>query len=78
MDHILKYCKYLDEINLEEKLLFFNVDANLGWQENTVLCGIECKGVTMDKELYDDDVIHEQLIRCLAKMFQFCVYQIEV
>ncbi|KAJ4764374.1 Octanoyltransferase [Rhynchospora pubera] len=56
--------------------LAFNIDPDLGWYENIVPCGLEGKGVTSLKrevpgELPSDDVIHHQLIQCLARTFQF-------
>ncbi|KAJ3699696.1 hypothetical protein LUZ61_003401 [Rhynchospora tenuis] len=62
--------------------LAFNIDPDLGWYENIVPCGLEGKGVTSLKrevtgELPSDDVIHDQLIQCLARTFRFSDLQIK-
>lgn len=62
--------------------LAFNIDNDLSWYENIVPCGIEDKGVTslrreMTGELPSDDVIHDQLIQCLARIFRFSDTQIK-
>lgn len=56
--------------------LAFNIDPDLNYFEHIVPCGIADKGVTSlriesEMDLPPDEVIHEQLINCFAKLFQF-------
>ncbi|KAJ8472052.1 hypothetical protein OPV22_026395 [Ensete ventricosum] len=56
--------------------LAFNIDPDLRYFKHIVPCGIPDKGVTSLKretemELPPDEVIHEQLIHCFAKVFRF-------
>ncbi|URE31198.1 hypothetical protein MUK42_25526 [Musa troglodytarum] len=53
--------------------LAFNIDPDLSYFKHIVPCGIPDKGVTSlktetQKELPPDEVIHEQLIHCFAKV----------
>ncbi|KAH7677468.1 Lipoyl(octanoyl) transferase protein [Dioscorea alata] len=56
--------------------LAFNIDPDLNYFEHIVPCGIADKGVTSlriesEMDLPPDEAIHEQLINCFAKLFQF-------
>lgn len=56
--------------------LAFNIDPDLNYFQHIVPCGIADKEVTSlrketEKELPADDVIHEQLVQCLAKLLHY-------
>lgn len=56
--------------------LAFNIDPDLSYFSHIVPCGIADKGVTSlrretEMELPADDIIHEQLIQCMSKVFGF-------
>nr|XP_029117854.1 octanoyltransferase LIP2, mitochondrial isoform X1 [Elaeis guineensis] len=56
--------------------LAFNIDPDLNYFKHIVPCGIPDKGVTSLRretkmELPSDELIHEQLIQCLARIFRF-------
>lgn len=56
--------------------LAFNIDPDLNYFQHIVPCGIADKEVTSlrretEKELPADDVIHEQLVQCLAKLLRY-------
>jgi lipoyl(octanoyl) transferase 2 len=58
--------------------LAFNINPDLGYFEHIVPCGIAGKEVTsLQREVADgvelppDEVIHDQLVRCLARNFGF-------
>jgi lipoyl(octanoyl) transferase 2 len=61
--------------------LAFNIDNDLSWYENIMPYGIEVKGVTsLRREVSGElpsDVIHDQLIHCLARIFWFSDMQIK-
>ncbi|ONK67610.1 uncharacterized protein A4U43_C05F1870 [Asparagus officinalis] len=56
--------------------LAFNIDPDLSYFKHIVPCGIEGKEVTSlrkeaEVEILDDEVIHEQLIQCFAKLLRY-------
>lgn len=56
--------------------LAFNIDPDLNYFKHIVPCGIADKGVTSlrnetEMELPDDEVIHEQLVQCFAKLLHY-------
>ncbi|PKA57958.1 Octanoyltransferase [Apostasia shenzhenica] len=56
--------------------LAFNIDPDLNYFKHIVPCGIADKGVTSLRseaavELPADEVIHEQLVHCLARLLQY-------
>ncbi|CAL9760037.1 unnamed protein product [Musa acuminata subsp. burmannicoides] len=63
--------------------LAFNIDPDLSYFKHIVPCGIPDKGVTSLKretemELPPDEVIHEQLIHCFAKVFRFTLKELQL